>query len=363
MTPTERSKTANNLLKVTAMSISLNRIGRNRPDYARGATLYCRKHLIERARKYYVNEAVTKYIKFRHQVQNAYNVKLDNFGNEARRKGFKETTRAPVPVVERVIRGSLQRLAVERLAFAQLTCSRRMFRTLMSQRKLLSHRLVRMETGLQDLGFDEEWDGLRNALLAAMVHAVNGIRAGQEDYGLGAEAYAIKSINQRREMREMRADKSSSSDIKENDDTRGKLVCAVCHPKAQARESSRPWAPRWWIAMLRSLYRSKADRGTVERALVNDTEARLCVVHGIVMVVIVREGERPHFLVLDMEPLRLQSSRVVTKLRPKIARPDTGLRMKTEKQARASFKRKRPQVDGNENELRKRRRGSQLSLG
>ncbi|KAG6359965.1 hypothetical protein INS49_011019 [Diaporthe citri] len=351
------------------MRLSLDRMGRNRPDYARGATLYCRRHLIERARKYYVREAVTNYIQLRHWIENMYKVELDDFGNEARRRGKFEPNRPFVtrlsgaPRAERPIRGSLQRLAVERLAFARLTNSRRFIRTLMRERKLLSHRLVRMETSLQELGFDEQWDGLRKALQAAMIHGVNEIRAHQREVGLGAEAYAIKSINQRRNMREMRSDKSSSSDVEKNDATRGKLVCAVCHPEAQAQQSSRPWAPRWWIAMLRSLYQSRADIGTVDRALINDAEARLCVVRGIVMVVIFRDGERPHFLVLDMELLKGFGSRVITRSKPKV-KPSTGLRAKTEKQARASLKRKRQQQnDGNEHEFPKRRRGSSLSLG
>ncbi|KAK7707178.1 hypothetical protein SLS64_007388 [Diaporthe eres] len=347
------------------MRLSLDRMGRNRPDYARGAALYCRKHLIQRALKYYVDEAVTKYIKVRHQIQDAYKVSLDDFGNEARRKGFFEPNLTSVPRAERVIREPLHRLAVERLAFGRLTCSRPVFRTLMRQGKLLSHRLVRMETSLQELGFDREWDGLRKQLRAAMTQAVNEIKTRQREYGLGAEAYAIKSINQRRKMREMRFDKSSSSDIGKNYDSRGKLVCAVCHPGIQAQQSSRPWAPRWWIAMLRSLYRSRRDVGTVERALINDSEARLCVVHGIVLVVIFRESEKPHFLVLDMEPLKGLDSRIITKSKPE-AKPGTCLRAKTEREARRSLKRKvqqRQQSDGNEHEFPKRRRGSSLSLG
>lgn len=350
------------------MRLSLDRIGRNRPDYARGATLYCRRHLIERARKYYVQESITRYIQLRQRIQNAYKVSLENFGDEARRKGFSEPTRERpfVPGAESVIRGSLQRLAVERLAFDRLTCSRHFFRTLINQSKLLSRRLASMETSLQDLGFDEGWEVLGEALQAAMTHAVDEIRTRQRVYGLGAEAYAIKSINQRRKMREMGSDKSNSNDTEKNDDTRGELVCAVCHPGAQAQQSSRPWAPRWWIAMLRSLYRSRADTGTVERTLVNDTEARLCVVRGIAMVVIFREGELPHFLVLDMEPLKGYGSRVVPRSKAK-AKSDNGLRFKTRKQARASLRRKRQQQqqqsDGNEHELRKRRRGSSLSLG
>lgn len=356
------------------MGLSLDRIGRYRPDYARGATLYCRKHLIDRALKYYVAEAVTKYTQIRHRIQDAYNLSLDNFGNEARRKGFFEPKLTFAPRAERVIREPLRRLAVEKSAFGRLTCSRRVFRTLMRERKLLSHRLVRMETSLQDLGFDKEWDGLRKKLRAAMTQAVNEIKTGQRESGLGAEAYAIKSINQRRKMMEMRFDKPSSSDIEKNDDSRGKLVCAVCHPEIQTQQSSRPWAPRWWIAMLRSLYRSRRDIGTAERALINDSEARLCVVHGIVMVVIFREGEKPHFLVLDMERLKGLDPRVITKSKPK-ASAGLGLRAKTEKQARSILKRKRDQrqqseqseqsdeSDGSEHEFPKRRRGSSLSLG
>lgn len=323
--------------------------------------------MIQRALKYYVDEAVTKYIKVRHQIQDAYKVSLDDFGNEARRKGFFEPSLTFVPRAERVIREPLHRLAVERLAFGRLTCSRPVFRTLMRQRKLLSHRLVRMEVSLQELGFDREWDGLRKELRAAMTQALNEVKTRQREYGLGAEAYAIKSINQRRKMREMRFDKSSSSDIGKNydNDSRGKLVCAVCHPGIQAQQSSRPWAPRWWIAMLRSLYRSRRDIDTVERALISDTEARLCVVHGIAMVVIFRESEKPHFLVLDMEPLKELDSRIITKSKLE-AKPGTGLRAKTEREARRSLKRKvqqRQQSDGNEHESPKRRRGSSLSLG
>lgn len=345
------------------MRLSLTRIGRNRPDYSRGATIYCTRHLIERAQRYYDDEATTKYEKFRARVQDIYKLNLDEFGNEAmRRRRGRE--RPSAPNRDPIIRGSLYRLAVERKAFARFTWSSALFNLLMKRTKLASHRLVRMEMSLQDLGFDEGWEGLREQLEAAVAHAVSEIKARQRQNGLGAEAYAIRSIAQRRETR---SDNSSSSDVDDNDGTRGKLVCAVCPPETQVQQSDRPWAPRWWIAMLRGLYHSKADTGMIERALLNDPEARLCVVYGIVMVVIVREGEQPHFLVLDMEPLtvgRLGSDIVrKSKTGPKRKRVAT-MREKTENQSRASWKRKMRarDGDGNENEPSKRRRGSSSSL-
>lgn len=348
------------------MRLSLTRIGRNRPDYSRGATIYCTRHLIERAQRYYDDEATTKYEKFRARFQDIYKLKLDEFGNEAmrrRRRGKYSTSGRPsAPTRDTIIRGSLHRLALERKAFARFTSSSEVFNLLIKRTKLASHRLVRMEMSLQDLGFDENWEGLREQLEAAIAHAVSEIKARQRQNGLGAEAYAIRSIAQRRETR---SDNASSSDIDDNDGTRGKLVCAVCHPETQVQQSDRPWAPRWWIAMLRGIYHSKADAGLIERALLNEPEARLCVVYGIVMVVIVREGEQPHFLVLDMEPLtvgRLGSDIVrKSKTGPKAKRVAT-MREKTENQSRASWKRKMRARDGNENEPSKRRRGSSSSL-
>lgn len=345
------------------MRTSLARIGRNRPDYARGATIYCTRHLIERAQRYYDDEATKKYNKLMGRIQNIHKLRLDTFGDEAmrtrRRRRYFVSRRPSAPKAERVVRGSLQRLAVERKAFARLTWSiwpPNLFGGLMRREKLLSHRLVRMAMSLQDLGFDEGWEVLREQLEAAMAHAVSEIKTCQRQHGLGAEAYAIKSIAQRRKTRETRSNNPSSSDVGDNVDTRGKLVCAACPAETQEQQSDRPWASRWWIAMLRGLYRNRTDTGMVERALLNDTEARLCVVYGIVMVVIFRDGEEPHFFVLDMEPFD-----IVSRSKPKPMRV-TRFREKTEGQTRASWKRKRQGSDGNENEPSKRRRGSSSPL-
>lgn len=314
---------------------------------------------MERARKYYVDDGEIEYLIFRYQISAEYKLPLDGFGSEARRRRKVVPMRPVASVMEPVIRGPLHRLALERTAFARLVCPPLLFRMLMKSHKVLSHKLVRMELNLQELGFDEGWPRLRGALQGAIAQAVNEIQARQREDGLGAEAYAMKSIAQRRQMREMPSENSSSSDIERNLYTRGKLVCSACYPEAQAQQGDRPCVPRWWVAMLRGIYRTRADIGTIERTLLRDSEARLCVVYGIVMVVIVREGEEPHLLVLDMEPLGSHKSHNVSRSKPK---RNTGLREKTKKKARASYKRKRWESGGNEHEPLKRRRGSSSPL-
>lgn len=310
--------------------------------------------MIQRAQKYFLEEAGTKYAQFRNRMSTAFKLPLDGFGKEARGRRYFEPKRALKRKAEDDVRGSLHRLAVERTAFARLICPPRLFTTLMKRAKFLSHLLVRMEMNLRNLGLDEGWKPFREQLEAAMAVTVDGIRTRQEEDGLGSEAYAIKSIAERRRIREMRYGSSASGDIEQSINTRGKLGCSVCHPEAQAQQSDRPWVPQWWVAMLRGMYRSRADVGRVERALLNEPEARLCVVYGIVMVVFSREGEEPHFFVLDMEPLeRLHGSR--SKAR---AKANSGLRARTGKQSRAWLRKMTQQRDGNENEPQKRRRES-----
>lgn len=277
-------------------------------------------HLMDRARQYYVNERFTKYHRFRERLRTAYKLPLDNFGTEAMRRRDNHTAPSPSKKGPRIpagsepeSRGSLFRHVAERNAFFRLACSPRLFRMFLRHKELVRHKLARMEISLKDLGLHQGWRRLEATLRAAIDRAVSEIREHRRNYGLGAEAYAAKSIARRRKLKGIQSDNPGS-------DERGKLVCADCHPhpETQAQQESRPWAPGWWNAMLRGVYRSRADIGTVERALQGDPETRLCVVHGIVMVVCCREGEKPHLLVLDMEPLGGHGFDVV--IRPR-ARP------------------------------------------
>lgn len=314
---------------------------------------------MERARKYFMDEAGAKYTQFRYRMSTTFKLPLDGFGKYARERRYVQPRRVLKRKAEEDVRGSLQRLAVERKAFARLVTPPRLFKVLMKRAKFLSHVLVRMESNLQNLGLDKGWKPLSDRLEAAMAEAVDGIKARQRDNGLGSEAYAIKSTAERRRVREMRYGSSGSGHVEQNVNTRGQLVCSACHPEAAAQQSDRPCVPQWWVAMLRGIYRSRADVGLVERALLNDPEARPCVVYGIVMVVIVREGEEPHFFVLDMEPLERHGSGPLAK-----AKASKLLRVRTGKQSRALLRKTRDERDGNENEPQERRReSSPLSRG
>lgn len=341
------------------MNPSLDLLCRKRPDYARGATLYCKKHMMERARKYFMDEAGARYNQFRYRMSTTFKLPLDGFGKDFKGRRYFQNKRVLKRKAEDDVRGSLQRLAVERKAFARLVTPPRLFKVLMKRAKFLSHVLVRMETNLQKLGLDEGWKPFSDRLEAAMAEAVDGIKARQRENGLASEAYAIKSIAERRRVREMRYGSSGSGHVEQSVNTRGQLVCSACHPEAAAQKSDRPCVPEWWVAMLRGMYRSRADVGLVEKALLNDPEARLCVVYGIVMVAIVREGEEPHFFVLDMEPLERHGSRFTAR-----AKASKGLRARTGRQSRAWLRQMRQERDGNENEPQERRReSSPLSRG
>lgn len=325
------------------MRLPTNRIGRNRPDYARGATIYCKRDLVERARKYYVDEAVTEYLKFRLEIRARYKLPL-GFGNIDMRRRFHLSPGPFVPFDENTIRGSLRRRAMEGRAFASLACSPRLFRVLMQRKKLASQKLIRMEVNLQKLGFHDGWKPLRDALQAAITRTVNELRRRRRKDGLGAEAYAIEKQAERRKAREARSGNPGSAGVEEDVGQRGRLVCCL-HPNAPALQRGRPWAPRWWVTMLRSLYRSRADTERVERVLANDPEARLCVVYGIVMVVCVRKGEKPHFLVLEME--RLADAGPMPG--PGRGR-HSGLRAPSGSQSRRSYMRKRLETELAKNE-------------
>lgn len=314
---------------------------------------------MERARRYFVDEAGGKYNQFRYRMSTTFKLPLDGFGKDARGRKYFPAKRVLKRKPEDDVRGSLLRLAVERKAFARLVTPPRLFKVLMKRAKFLSHVLVRMETNLQKLGLDEGWKPFSDRVEAAMTEAVDGIKARQRENGLGSEAYAIKSIAERRRVREMRYGSSGSGHVEQSFSLRGQLVCSACHPEAAAQQGDRPCVPQWWVAMLRGIYRSRADVGLVERALLNDPEARLCVVYGIVMVVIVREGEEPHFFVLDMEPLERHGSGPLPK-----TKASKGLRVRTGKQSRAWLRQMRDDRDGNENEPQERRReSSPLSRG
>ncbi|KAK2607105.1 hypothetical protein N8I77_005810 [Diaporthe amygdali] len=124
--------------------------------------------------------------------------------------------------------------------------------------------------------------------------------------------------------------------------------------------------------MLRSVYEHRMNTSSVERLLMGDPHARLCVVYGIVMVVCVRKGQEPHFVVLDVEPLGGHGFEIVRDSEPgrrPNGSPDTpveGVEVgeNTYGEAKRLLKRRRGAGDGNERESQKRRRGpSKLSLG